>query len=134
LSHDPYSSPGFHVVTLRRFEDGIAAQRTERKKMSIIQFLRLLESGDVPKYVMIDGFDDFMTRTSEEGLKDVRATLNEKLDILIENATSVVVITRRRIDDIPRRPSIEGKPLSLIFPRPANITTMKPGYVHYPIM
>jgi hypothetical protein len=126
--------PGFHVIAIDKYEEISNAESVERKRSSFIDFLRLLEKGEVPRYLRVDGLDEFLTRTGEEGLQSLRALLGEKLGILVANMSSIVFVVKARIDDIVTQPTIRKIPLSMIFPRPHDPDSVQPGYVYYPIM
>jgi len=126
--------PGFHVIAIDKYEEISNSETVDRKRSSFIDFLRLIEKGDVPKYLRVDGLDEFLSRTGEEGLQNLRALLGEKMGVLVANMSSIVFVVKARIDDIVTQPTIRKIPLSMIFPRPHDADSVQPGYVYYPIM
>lgn len=134
LTPQSLRKPGFHVITIDMYEDITISETIERKRISFFDFLRLIEREDVPRYLRVDGLDDFIARAGEEGLQKLRAKLNEKMGTLVSNMSSIVFVVKTRIENIVTQPTIRKRPLSLIFPRPHDVATVKPGYVHYPVM
>lgn len=134
LSTQSLRKPGFHVITIDLYEDIATYETIERKRTSFIDFLRLIGREDIPRYLRVDGLDEFISRTGDEALQKLRAKLNEKMGTFVSNMTSIVFVVKAHIEDVVNQPSIKKKPLTLIFPRPHDMATVQPGYVHYPIM
>jgi len=86
--------PGFHVIAIDIHEDIGSSETIERKQVSFINFLRIVEREDVPRYLRVDGLDDFMAKAGEEGLEKLRVKLNEKMGTLVSNMSSIVFVVR----------------------------------------
>ncbi len=135
LTTQSLRKPGFHVITVDLYEDIATYEKIERKRTSFIDFLRFIEREvNIPRYLRVDGLDEFIARAGDEALQKLRAKLNEKMGTLVSDMSSIVFVVKAHIEDVVNQPTIKKKPLSLIFPRPHDIATVQPGYVHYPIM
>jgi len=86
--------PGFHVIAIDIHEDIDSSETIERKQVSFINFLRIVEREDVPRYLRVDGLDDFMAKAGEEGLEKLKVKLNEKMGTLVSNMSSIVFVVR----------------------------------------
>lgn len=128
------ATPGFHVVFVERYKKLIEKQPVEGKRVSVIEFLRKTKRAEIYRRFIVDGLDEFLESSTNESLEQVRKLLNDSLDSLIAMNTTVVFVVNHKIEGMPYNLSIRSKPLALIFPRPPDLSSMRPGYVYYPFM
>lgn len=126
---------GFHVIYVQKFREIDDRDFPSiPHEMSMIEFLRKIEHGEIHRFTIVKGLDDFVRSSTNEAIEQVRNILNRAITDMISVRASVVFVVNSEIDNIPDNPAVYGKPLALVFPRPHDIGSMEPGYLSYPIM
>jgi len=126
---------GFHVIYVEKYRE-----IDEREFPSIpvdtsmVDFLRKIERGELHKFMIVKGLDDFIKSSTDDAIEQVRNILNRFIKDMLSLGASIVFVVKCEIEHIPDNPTIHGKPLAMIFPRPHDIGSMEPGYLYYPIM
>lgn len=126
---------GFHVIYVEKYREISDKDFPSIPvKTSMIDFLRKIERGEIHRFMIVKGLDDFIRSSTDEAIEQVRNILNRFIRDMLSYGSSIVFVVNCEIENIPDNPMIHGKPLALIFPRPHDIGSMEPGYLYYPIM
>lgn len=128
-------SVGFHVIHIEKF------RKTSEKdlpvgyvEVSIIELLKKIKNKDIRKCMIVKGLDAFLKDTEDNAILEARSILNKNIEDILTTGSSIVFVVNCDIEKIPDNPTIHGKPLAMIFPRPHDLGSMEPGYLYYPII
>jgi len=128
------TTPGFHVIFVERYKKLTEKQPIEGKRLSVIEFLRKIKRAEIYRRFIVDGLDELLESSTNESLEQIRKLLNDSLDNLIAKNTTVVFVVNHKIEGMPYNLSLCDRPLALVFPRPPDLSAMRPGYAYYPFM